>query len=63
MNKYSNFLLSEIQPKKNIVDTHKTIFGVMRQISLSQSERSRDENMFEEYTSIEKMTVEKERKN
>ena len=63
MNKYSNFLLSEIPPKKNIVDTHKTIFGVMRQISLSQSERSRDENMFEEYTIIEKMTVEKERKN
>ena len=62
MDKYLNSSSNENQTQKNIEAIRRTISGVMKQISLSHSERSRDENMFEEYTSIEEMTVEKERK-
>ena len=62
MDKYLNSSSNENQTQKNIEAIRRTISGVMKQISLSRSERSRDENMFEEYTSIEEMTVEKERK-
>ena len=63
MDKYLNSSSNENQTQKNIEAIRRTISGVMKQISLSRSERSRDENMFEEYTSTEEMTVEKERKN
>ncbi len=62
MDKYSNSSSNENQTQKNIEAIHRTISGVMKQISLSHSERSRDENMFAEYTSIEEMMPGKERK-
>lgn len=62
MDKYLNSSSNENQTQKNIEAIRRTISGVMKQISLSRSERSRDENMFAGYTSTEEMTVEKERK-
>lgn len=62
MDKYLNSSSNENQTQKNIEAIRRTISGVMKQISLSRSERLKGENMFAGYTSIEEMTAEKERK-